>query len=93
MDGDAAPGLDRLEETLTAGYARALALEAESLRLGRRMGEIARVLDDDRAAADELATLARRRSAAERRLARLRGQLESLRERMSAARSALDPAL
>src|SRR2546429_10031936 len=33
--------LDRLEHTLTDGYARALALEAERVRLERRMGELA----------------------------------------------------
>jgi len=35
-----APALDTLEETLTDGYAQALALEAERGRLERRLGEV-----------------------------------------------------
>ena len=38
--GSTAPSLDRLETTLTDGYAEALALEAERLRIERRRGEI-----------------------------------------------------
>src|SRR6476469_402477 len=40
--GADAPTLARLEETLTEGYAQALALEAERWRLERRLGELAR---------------------------------------------------
>lgn len=35
-DGDGAPGRERLEHTLTSGYARVLALEAERERIERR---------------------------------------------------------
>ena len=38
--------LDRLERTLTDGYAYALALEAERYRLERRMSELAGELND-----------------------------------------------
>jgi hypothetical protein len=36
-----APPLARIEETLTEGYARALALEAERWRLERRIAQVA----------------------------------------------------
>ena len=36
------PTLARMEDTLTEGYAQALALEAERWRLERRIGEVAR---------------------------------------------------
>jgi hypothetical protein len=42
--GAAAPTLARLEEALTDGYAHALALEAERLRLERRISEVAHEL-------------------------------------------------
>ena len=42
--GASAPTLARLEDTLTEGYARALALEAERWRLERRIGEVARTV-------------------------------------------------
>jgi len=40
-----APTLARLEETLTDGYAEALALETERLRLERRLGSLRELLD------------------------------------------------
>jgi hypothetical protein len=39
-DGAGAPTLARLEERLTAGYAQALLLEAERLRIERRLDEV-----------------------------------------------------
>src|SRR5919197_2036268 len=39
--GEEAPSIDAVEHTLTAGYARALALEAERWRLERRIAEVA----------------------------------------------------
>ena len=75
--------LVRMEDTLTAGYARALALEAERLRLERRINSVAAELSDgdpsDRN--DELAELSRRASEADGALAGLRSLLESLRSR------------
>ena len=37
----AMPALDRLEDTLTSGYAAALALEAEHRRIERRISDVA----------------------------------------------------
>ena len=80
--GDAA--LDRLEETLTAGYAHALALEAEAWRLERRLGQAARDVDD----AEETARLAKLLAAVERDLSHLRTLLGSLRDRARELRTA-----
>jgi len=86
---DQEPFLARIEDKLTDGYAAALALEAERWRLERRIGEIATALGDGDAAlkTEELAGLAKRMSAADGDLARLRGLLGSLRERASDLRS------
>ena len=80
--------LARLEHTLTDGYARALALEAERVRLERRMGELAGGLDEESAEAptEELATVARRLSDADTELTRLRRVLGRLRARARAVR-------
>jgi hypothetical protein len=83
------PSLARLEDTLTSGYARALELEAEQLRLERRMGDVtSRLGSGDGVQADELASLAQRASDAEGELRRLRALLASLRTRASAVRAA-----
>jgi len=81
--------LARLEHTLTDGYARALALEAERVRLEKRMGELTDGLRDDPADAptDELATVAKRLSDADKELTRLRRILASLRARARAIRA------
>jgi ABC-type phosphate transport system auxiliary subunit len=87
--GAEAPRLERLEETLTSGYARALALEAERWRIERRIGEIAATLDDDSAEGTaELTELSARLSEADGELSRLRGLLASLRTRASDLRLA-----
>jgi DNA repair exonuclease SbcCD ATPase subunit len=87
--GDDAPSIDAVEHTLTAGYARALALEAERWRLERRIAEVASKLAE---ASDtqhsELANLGRRLSTADGDLARLRELLASLRTRADEIRSA-----
>lgn len=80
--------LARIEETLTVGYARALALEAERWRLERRLGEVAVTVGEGGTGADELSLLARRMSDADGDLVRLRAALASLRDRASALRSA-----
>jgi hypothetical protein len=87
--GDAA-ALAQMEDTLTVGYAHALALEAERWRLERQIGEVASRLayDGDTAAADDLAALARRMSDTDAEVVRLRTALASLRDRASEARSA-----
>jgi hypothetical protein len=88
-DGDAA-ALARMEDTLTVGYARALALEAERWRLERRIAEVAAQLAEGAgpADADDLASLARQRSDTDVEVVRLRAALASLRDRASEARSA-----
>jgi chromosome segregation ATPase len=80
-----APPLDRLESTLTDGYAQALALEAERWRLERRLGEVAR---EGRDTEDELSAIGLRLSVADDELSELRSLLSSLRERARHARSA-----
>ena len=79
--GTGEPALARIEHTLTEGYARALALEAERWRLERRIGEVARKLaDGDREErTNELASLAERISSADGDLSVLRGRLSVLR--------------
>ena len=81
--------LARLEHTLTDGYARALVLEAERVRLERRMDELTDGLREDPADAptDELATVARRLSDADSELSSLRGTLARLRARARALRA------
>ena len=81
-----APPLARIEETLTEGYARALALEAERWRLERRLGEMAREGGAD--VREELQSLGKRLTKADVELAELRTLLGSLHERARIARAA-----
>jgi len=81
------PELDEIEHTLTSGYAAALQLEGERLRIERRIGEIAGLVEDEeRGTAKELAKLARRLTATDGDLLRLRSMLGTLRSRAQAAR-------
>ena len=82
--------LERLDATLTAGYAHALQLEAEGWRLERRIGEIAAKLEDDRQGpdVDELARLGRRLASANDDVASLRRLLTALRDRRTSIRKA-----
>ena len=84
--------LDEIEDTLTTGYAAALALEAERWRIERRISELAVELggDADRepSRAQEIVELAQRLSGADADLTRLRELLGSLRDRADAARAA-----
>jgi hypothetical protein len=87
--GEDAPSIDAIEDTLTAGYARALALEAERWRLERRIAEVAAQLgrkpqDDEH---DELTQLGQRLSAADGDLTMLRDLLASLRSRANEVRA------
>ncbi len=88
--GEDSPSLDRLEDTLTAGYAQALALDAERLRLERRVGEIARDANGGgrRGLAGELSEISARMASADSELIRLRALLDTLHDRARAARSA-----
>jgi ABC-type phosphate transport system auxiliary subunit len=87
--GEDAPSIAAIEDTLTAGYARALALEAERWRLERRIAEVAAHLgakpqDDEH---DELTELGQRLSAADGDLTLLRRLLASLRSRADEVRA------
>ncbi|MEP7334139.1 MAG: hypothetical protein ABI717_00025 [Actinomycetota bacterium] len=84
--------LDEIEDTLTSGYAAALALEAERWRIERRIstlaGELGGEADREQSRATEIVALAQRLSGADADLTRLREVLGSLRERADAARAA-----
>jgi hypothetical protein len=81
-----APSLEHVEDTLTEGYATALALEAERLRLQRRIGEVARRATGDHT--EELRTLDSRLTSADGELERLRSVLGSLYARARLMRAA-----
>jgi len=87
--GADAPSLHDIEETLTAGYANALALEAERLRLERRIAAVAAALntESEHPSTAELATLAQKLTVADGDLAQLRALLSSLRVRANAVRA------
>jgi hypothetical protein len=88
--GDDAPSLDYIEHTLTAGYATALALEAERWRLERKIAELAQGLTDESGDLrhSELAETAQRLSESEGDLTKLRALLSSLRTRADQVRLA-----
>jgi DNA-binding transcriptional MerR regulator len=88
--GSEAPEIALVEDTLTSGYARALALEAERWRIERKLAEVARKLRDDRSEllAHELASLSERLSSADEELGHLRGLLATLRTRATDLRVA-----
>jgi hypothetical protein len=88
-DGVDAPTIDAIEHTLTAGYARALALEAERWRLERRIAEVAARLGrkPQEVEHSELAQLGQRLSRADGDLSNLRGLLSSLRSRADEVRA------
>jgi chromosome segregation ATPase len=73
--------LAEIERTLTDGYAHALELEGDKLRLERRIAEIAQRINRGDAAqhARELASLAKSIDGKQGALARLRAQLSELR--------------
>ena len=82
------PALDQIENTLTSGYAAALALEAERWRLERRIAEVAGLLGEgDDGQAREIAKLAQRLTTTDADLSRLRGMLGTLRGRAEAVRA------
>ena len=85
VPGERATSLARVEDTLTTGYARALALDAERSRLERRIADVARA--GGAASRDELSALLGRLSATNAELDALRSLLSSLRERARALRA------
>jgi tRNA C32,U32 (ribose-2'-O)-methylase TrmJ len=83
LDGRAAdPGgvLTDVEHTLTDGYALALELEGECLRIGRRMADLTRTVERPEEA-EELRSLAGRLIVNEEELSKLRTLLAELRRR------------
>jgi hypothetical protein len=85
--GEDAPSLNDIEDKLTAGYAHALALDAERRRLKRQLAETAANMRARPSGGSELPELVRRLSAADGDLAELRGLLSSLRARANEART------
>jgi hypothetical protein len=83
----AKPLLTEMEHTLTDGYAQALELEAERLRLERRIGELAHNLDGPDEAR-ELRGLAMHLRVADDDLTRLRDVLATLQQQVDSARAA-----
>jgi hypothetical protein len=81
-----APTLARLEDTLTEGYARALAIEAERWRLERRLGEVVREGRSD--VSEELRSLGTQLTRADGELVELRSLLGTLHERARVLRKA-----
>jgi hypothetical protein len=88
--GEGAPSLAAIEHTLTAGYARAMALEAEQRRLRRKLTDLAvsAAAEDARPTQRDLREDAARLRASERELLRLRQLLRELRGRAAQARAA-----
>ncbi|HET8606268.1 MAG TPA: hypothetical protein VFL66_04485 [Gaiellaceae bacterium] len=80
----------RVEQTLTDGYARALALEGERWRIEQRLAEVARLVADGGATGvrEELAALSAGLERADTSLGRLRNLLASLRRHADAVRAA-----
>jgi hypothetical protein len=79
-----------VERTLTDGYAGALALEAERVRLERRIVELTSAFaeDGDSDRLGELSSLRRRVSRTDEELGRLRAALAFVRERLAAGTAA-----
>jgi hypothetical protein len=79
--------LERMEHTLTDGYARVLALEGEHLRIARDIATAA--AEARRSGADRLAALAERMTVIEGDRQRLRARLTPLRLQTEALASSL----
>src|SRR4051794_24820382 len=84
--GEREPSLERLESTLTGGYAQALQLESDRLKVARRIGEVAASGAAAEAKADELASLTLRLETTGAELEQLRRRLASLSARARAVR-------
>ena len=86
-----APTLARMEDALTEGYAKALALEAERWRLERRLGEVARTVAGPARRLERgggALSLSKRLTSADGELKRLRARLGSLQKRARSMRRA-----
>ena len=84
------PFLERVDATLTDGYAQALQLEAERGRIERRIAEVVAALADrtSHRHEPELVALSERLMSANASLASLRTLLRSLRDRRTELRGA-----
>jgi hypothetical protein len=85
LDRDAAEGRARVERVLTDGYAHALVLEGERLRIERQIGAVTARLHaggGGKRLAGELSELSKRLSGTDRALMELRTLLASLRDRL-----------
>src|SRR5262245_1967781 len=81
------PLVTEMEDTLTDGYARALQLEGERMRIERRIGELAHSVDSA-AQADELKALAAHLRDTDAEIDGLRGQLGALQKHLEEVRAA-----
>jgi hypothetical protein len=86
-----APHVLELERTLTDGYATALALEGERIRIERKMDGVAAAIEADPQGAKELSALAERRAKLDRELDHLRERLGVLKERTREVRAIVPP--
>ena len=88
LDGESDDDLDQIENTLTDGYAYALAIEAEQWRLEKRLSAVAHDIErgDVAEKALELSAIARRLDGNAGDLARLRSLLTELRRRANDVR-------
>jgi hypothetical protein len=78
-EGRDAPSRDEVEHTLTSGYAYALALEGERLRIERRLRALLRSGGSGKRATNEVAEVTRRLARADQELAGVRALLSSVR--------------
>jgi chromosome segregation ATPase len=89
LHGEGAPSVEQAENTLTDGYALALALDAERSRLSKRIGQLAAEnCDDAHEKARELSSLAQRLAETDGELSHLRRSLASVRRRATELRAA-----
>jgi hypothetical protein len=86
-----APHVRELERTLTDGYATALALEGERIRIERKIDGVTAAIGADPQGAKELSALAERRAKLDRDLSHLRGRLGLLKERARELRAVVPP--
>jgi tRNA C32,U32 (ribose-2'-O)-methylase TrmJ len=85
-NGKSEPSRERIESTLTEGYAEALALDGERLRLERKIDDVtAHLASGSRSRLHELQRVMARLEIAEHDLAELRELLASLRNRSARA--------
>jgi hypothetical protein len=84
-----APPVLELERTLTDGYATALALEGERMRIERKMDGVAAAIDEDPEGAKELSALAERRAKVDSDLSHLRERLGLLKQRARELRAVI----